>query len=176
MAEVWKPSVTVAAVMQRGDRFCLVEEEADGRLVYNQPAGHWEPGETLADACAREALEETAHAFRPTHLLGVYRWHYAPQPRGTLPPLPGPLPPGERESERALRPDEGVTFLRFAFLGDVLEETGGPLDRGIRRVVWLTADEVRAVGARHRSPLVQACIDDCLGGRRYPLDLIRHHQ
>src|SRR5262245_5185013 len=69
MAEVWKPSVTVAAVMQRGDRFCLVEEEAEGRLVYNQPAGHWEPGETLAEACAREALEETAHSFRPTHLL-----------------------------------------------------------------------------------------------------------
>jgi len=77
MAEVWRPSVTVAAVMQRGDRFCLVEEEIRGRLVYNQPAGHWEPGETLPEACAREALEETAHAFRPTHLLGVYRWRYA---------------------------------------------------------------------------------------------------
>ena len=149
MAEVWKPSVTVAAIMQRGDRFCLVEEEADGRLVYNQPAGHWEPGETLAEACAREALEETAHSFRPTHLLGIYRWHYAPK---------------------------DVTFLRFAFLGDVLGETGGPLDREIRRVVWLTPEEVRAGRARHRSPLVMACLDDCLAGRRYPLDVIRHYQ
>ena len=149
MAEVWKPSVTVAAIMQRGDRFCLVEEEADGRLVYNQPAGHWEPGETLAEACAREALEETAHSFRPTHLLGIYRWHYAPH---------------------------DVTFLRFAFLGEVLGETGGPLDREIRRVVWLTPDEVRAGRERHRSPLVMACLDDCLAGRRYPLDVIRHYQ
>ena len=149
MAEVWKPSVTVAAIMQRGDRFCLVEEEADGRLVYNQPAGHWEPGETLAEACAREALEETAHSFRPTHLLGIYRWHYAPK---------------------------DVTFLRFAFLGEVLGETGGPLDREIRRVVWLTPDEVRAGRERHRSPLVMACLDDCLAGRRYPLDVIRHYQ
>jgi NADH pyrophosphatase NudC (nudix superfamily) len=149
MAEVWKPSVTVAAIMQRGDRFCLVEEEADGRLVYNQPAGHWEPGETLAEACAREALEETAHSFRPTHLLGIYRWHYAPR---------------------------DVTFLRFAFLGEVLGETGGPLDREIRRVVWLTPDEVRAGRERHRSPLVMACLDDCLAGRRYPLDVIRHYQ
>ena len=149
MAEVWKPSVTVAAIMQRGDRFCLVEEEADGRLVYNQPAGHWEPGETLAEACAREALEETAHSFRPTHLLGIYRWHYAPN---------------------------DVTFLRFAFLGEVLGETGGPLDREIRRVVWLTPDEVRAGRERHRSPLVMACLDDCLAGRRYPLDVIRHYQ
>jgi NADH pyrophosphatase NudC (nudix superfamily) len=149
MTEIWRPSVTVAAVMQRGERFCLVEEEADGRLVYNQPAGHWEPGETLAEACAREALEETAHAFRPTHLLGVYRWHYAPQ---------------------------DVTFLRFAFLGEVVGETDRPLDREIRRVLWLTPDEARAALERHRSPLVQACIDDCLAGRRYPLDLIRHYR
>ncbi len=149
MAEVWKPSVTVAAIMQRGDRFCLVEEEADGRLVYNQPAGHWEPGETLAEACAREALEETAHSFRPTHLLGIYRWHYAAK---------------------------DVTFLRFAFLGDVLAETDGPLDREIRRVVWLTPEEVRAGRERHRSPLVMACLDDCLSGRRFPLDVIRHYQ
>lgn len=168
--------MTVAAIMQRGDRFCLVEEEADGRLVYNQPAGHWEPGETLAEACAREALEETAHSFRPTHLLGVYRWHYAPKVRGTLPPLPGPLPPGERGSEAALRAPDGVTFLRFAFLGEVLGETGGPLDREIRRVVWLTPEEVRAGRERHRSPLVMACLDDCLAGRRYPLDVIRHYQ
>ena len=149
MDEVWKPSVTVAAIMQRADRFCLVEEEADGRLVYNQPAGHWERGETLAEACAREALEETAHSFRPTHLLGIYRWHYAPR---------------------------DVTFLRFAFLGDVLEATDRPLDREIRRVVWLTPAEARAARERHRSPLVMACIDDCLAGRRYPLEIVRHYQ
>jgi 8-oxo-dGTP pyrophosphatase MutT (NUDIX family) len=126
-----------------------VEEDIDGRLVYNQPAGHWERGETLAEACAREALEETAHTFRPTHLLGIYRWHHAPA---------------------------DVTFLRFAFLGEVLEATDRPLDHEIRRVVWLTPDEVRAVRERHRSLLVQACVDDCLAGRRYPLDVIRHCQ
>jgi ADP-ribose pyrophosphatase YjhB (NUDIX family) len=149
MAGVFKPSVTVAAVMERAGRFCLVEEEADGRLVFNQPAGHWERGETLADACAREVLEETAFSFRPTHLLGIYRWHYAP---------------------------DDVTFLRFAFLGEVLAETDRPLDPEIRRVVWLTPDEVREVSDRHRSPLVLACLDDCLAGRRYPLDSIRHFQ
>ncbi len=149
MHDVWKPSVTVAAVMQRAGRFCLVEEEADGSLVYNQPAGHWERGETLADACAREALEETAHSFRPTGLLGIYRWHYAPK---------------------------DVTFLRFAFLGEVLGETDRPLDREIRRVLWLTPGEVRAARDRHRSPLVMACIDDCLAGRRYPLEVVRHFE
>jgi ADP-ribose pyrophosphatase YjhB (NUDIX family) len=148
MDGIWKPSVTVAAVMQRAGRFCLVEEEVDGRLVYNQPAGHWERGETLADACSREALEETAHPFRPTHLLGVYRWHLAPK---------------------------DVTFLRFAFLGDVVAaEPGRALDKEIRRVLWLTPDEIRALEPRHRSPLVMACVDDALAGRRYPLELLRH--
>jgi 8-oxo-dGTP pyrophosphatase MutT (NUDIX family) len=146
VSEVWKPSVTVAAVMERAGRFCLVEEEADGRLVFNQPAGHWEAGETLAAACAREALEETAHYFRPTGLLGVYRWYYAPR---------------------------DATFLRFAFVGEVLgEEPGRALDREIRRVVWLAPEEIRALRDRHRSPLVMACVEDFLAGRRYPLELL----
>jgi ADP-ribose pyrophosphatase YjhB (NUDIX family) len=147
MAERWRPNVVVAAVMQRAGRFCLVEEAIDGRLVYNQPAGHWEPGETLVDACAREAREETAYAFRPTALLGVYAWRHAAA---------------------------DATFLRFAFLGEIGSETGRTLDPAIRRVLWLTPEEVRATGGRHRSPLVQACVDDCLAGRRYPLEAIRH--
>ncbi len=147
-AAVWTPRVTVAAMMVVGERFCLVEEAVGGELVYNQPAGHWERGETLPEACAREVLEETAHLFRPTHLLGVYRWHHGPA---------------------------DATFLRFAFGGDVLgAEPGRVPDREIRRVLWLTADEVRALGPRHRSPLVLACLEDHLAGRRYPLDLLRH--
>ncbi len=146
MSEVWKPSVTVAAVMERAGRFCLVEEEADGRLVFNQPAGHWEAGETLVAACERETLEETAHRFRPTHLLGVYRWYHAPS--------------------------DG-TFLRFAFVGEVLGEVAGrALDREIRRVLWLEPEEIRALRDRHRSPLVMACVEDFLAGRRYPLECL----
>ena len=53
--------MTVAAVVERDGRFLLIEE-ADtyegGRRVYNQPAGHWEPGETLVEACVRETLED----------------------------------------------------------------------------------------------------------------------
>jgi ADP-ribose pyrophosphatase YjhB (NUDIX family) len=145
---VWTPRVTVAALMVREGRFCLVEEEVGGELVYNQPAGHWERGETLTEACAREALEETAHRFSPTDLLGVYRWHCAAA---------------------------DATFLRFAFCGAVRgPEPGRVLDREIRRVLWLTPEEARALRPRHRSPLVMACIEDHLAGRRYPLDVLRH--
>lgn len=144
--EIWKPSVTVAAVIEHGGRFLLVEEIADGKPVFNQPAGHWERGETLVEACARETLEETAYRFAPRELTGIYRWHHAPS---------------------------NDSFLRFAFCGEVGdEEVGRKLDSEIIRAVWLSPDEIRAQQPRHRSPLVLRCVEDYLAGRRYPLDLL----
>jgi 8-oxo-dGTP pyrophosphatase MutT (NUDIX family) len=141
----WRPSVTVAAVAQRGDRFLLIEERITGRLVLNQPAGHLDPNESLIAACRREVLEETAHRFEPTALVGIYRWHYA---------------------------KKDVTFLRFCFAGDILgEDPGRELDKAIVRVHWLTAAELAGRSAEHRSPLVQRCMDDYLAGRRYPLEV-----
>ena len=67
--------VTVAAVIENGGRFLLVEEEASGLIVFNQPAGHLEPGEKLTEAVARETMEETGFTFVPEALLGVYLWH-----------------------------------------------------------------------------------------------------
>ena len=142
---IWRPSVTVAAVIERGGRFLFVEERIDGRLVLNQPAGHLDPGESLVSACAREVLEETAHRIEPTALIGVYRWHYAPK---------------------------DVTFLRLCFSGDVGDpDPARKLDKEIVRLHWLTAAELQARKAHHRSPLVQQCVADFLAGRRFPLEM-----
>jgi len=140
---VWRPSVTVAAVIERDGKFLFVEEMIDGRKVINQPAGHLDPGESLAAGCAREVLEETAHRFEPTGLVGIYRWHYAPK---------------------------DVTFLRFCFRGKVLGVEDRKLDKEIIRTLWLTPDELKASAAR-RSPLVLKCVEDYLAGRNYPLDV-----
>ena len=149
MNRVWKPNVTVAAIVERDGRFLLVEEETEDGLRFNQPAGHLDEGESLLAACAREALEETAWHFTPTALVGVYQWP---------------------------RPQRDITYLRFAFAGDLgAHHAGRRLDEGILRAVWMTADEVRASIDRHRSPLVWQCIGDWLAGRRFPLDLIRHY-
>lgn len=146
---IWKPNVTVAALIERDGRFLLVEEETPEGIRFNQPAGHLDEGETLVEACAREALEETAWHFRPTSLVGVYQW---PRPQGD------------------------ITYLRFAFAGELGDpETGRVLDTGILRAVWLTIDEVEATKARHRSPLVWQCVEDYRAGRRFPLELIRHY-
>ena len=150
MDRIWKPNVTVAALIERDGRFLVVEEETEGGICINQPAGHLDEGESLVDACAREVLEETAWHFRPTALVGVYQWP---------------------------RPKRDITYLRFAFAGDLgEEEIGRALDTGILRAIWLTAAEIEASLARHRSPLIWQCVQDWLAGRRFPLDLIRHYQ
>ncbi|NJD36463.1 MAG: NUDIX hydrolase [Betaproteobacteria bacterium] len=149
MNRVWKPNVTVAALIEREGRFLLVEEETEDGRRFNQPAGHLDEGESLVAACAREALEETAWSFTPTALVGVYQWP---------------------------RPKADITYLRFAFAGDLgTHESGRVLDAGILRTVWMTPDEIGATADRHRSPLVWQCVADCLAGRRYPLELIRHY-
>ena len=60
---VWKPTVTVAAIVERDGRFLLVEEQSARGAVYNQPAGHLEPGESLLEGAAREALEDTGYSM-----------------------------------------------------------------------------------------------------------------
>ncbi len=148
--DIWKPNVTVAALMERDGKFLLVEEETTEGIRFNQPAGHLDEGESLVAACTREALEETAYVFTPTELVGIYQW---PRPQGD------------------------ITYLRFAFSGKVgAHETARQLDTGILRAVWMTLAEIAACAERHRSPLVLQCVQDYLAGRRFPLDLIRHHQ
>ncbi len=44
---VWKPHVTVAAVIEKGKNFLLVEEETSNGVAFNQPAGHLESGEDI---------------------------------------------------------------------------------------------------------------------------------
>lgn len=145
MNEAALPRVTVAAVIEREGKFLFVEEEQDGRRVLNQPAGHLDPGESVIAACAREVMEETAHRFEPTALVGIYRYYYAAK---------------------------GVTFLRFCFSGNVLGvEKGRKLDKEIVALHWLTPEELKAKSAMHRSPLVQQCVDDYGAGQRFPLEL-----
>jgi ADP-ribose pyrophosphatase YjhB (NUDIX family) len=147
---IWKPNVTVAAVIEREGRFLLVEEETSQGLRFNQPAGHWEPNETLATGTIREALEESAYDFEPQYLIGIYRWH---------------------------APESDTTYLRFAFGGDVTAHHPElKLDEGIVQAVWLTIAEIRANQSLHRSPLVLRCIEDYLAGKRYPLDLLVHYE
>ena len=150
----WTPSVTVAAIIERqdpdGPRFLLVEEHTPEGLRLNNPAGHLEPGESPLQGVVREALEETARVFRPTHLVGTYLSRFQRPATG-----------------------EDVTYVRLAFGGPAEDaQPGLSLDEGIVRTVWMTPAEIEASRRRHRSGLVWQCVRDHLDGRRLPLDSV----
>lgn len=140
------PDITVAAVTENDGRFLVVEERINRRLVFNQPAGHVEHGETLLAAVVREVQEETAWKFQPHALLGVYLWR---------------------------NPSSGRGYMRFAFTGSVMDhDAEQPLDRGIVGTHWLSRADLIQREPRLRSPLVMRCIEDYLGGTRMPLETV----
>ncbi|HEX7369655.1 MAG TPA: NUDIX hydrolase [Rhodanobacteraceae bacterium] len=144
---VWCPHVTVACVVADGDRFLMVEEDIHGRLCLNQPAGHLEDDETLAEAARRETLEETGWDIALDHFIGVQQWH---------------------------SPVHDHHIVRFAFAGHALQHHAGrKLDAGIARAVWMTYPEIVAARAHLRSPLVLTTLDDWLAGQRLPLSILR---
>lgn len=142
----FRPDVTVAAVIERDGRFLVVEERAARRIVINQPAGHLEAGESLAEAVVREAREETGFHFQPEAVTGIYLWN---------------------------NPATARAFLRVAFCGAATDpEPGHHLDRCIVRVAWLTREQLAGRPNALRSPLVLRSIDDYLAGHRHPLSLL----
>lgn len=144
----WMPHVTVATVTERNGRFLFVEEDVNGELVINQPAGHWEEGETLFQAATRETFEETGWKVELTGVLGIYEY----QP-----------------------PELDYAFLRIAFSARPLEhDADHMLDDGIARWFWMDQHELRNEVFRHRSPMVQQCVEDFWTAKRYPLNLLTH--
>jgi len=154
MTKRWKPSATVAAIIEQDGKFLLVEEHTPEGLRLNNPAGHLDEGETLIQACVRETLEETMYQFDPTSLIGVYMSRFVRPCQG-------------QEAE------QDITFLRFAFGGALGQlQPGRALDAGIVRALWLTPDDIRANAERLRSPMVLRCMEDYLAGQRFPLSLL----
>lgn len=146
---VWKPHLTVAAIIEHNHRFLLVEEETSSGLQFNQPAGHLEENEDLISAVKREVFEETAWHFEPDAIIAIQLWRK------------NPLTP---------------TFVRICFSGHCHSHNPKqPLDDGIVAAHWLSSEEIRAKNQQQllRSPLVLLSIDDYLKGQRYPLCLLK---
>ena len=144
----WKPHTTVAAIIERDNKFLVVEELVHGKLVYNQPAGHLDPDESLIDAVIRETREESAWQFTPEFITGIYLWKH---------------------------PDNGKSFLRIAFCGSCSNhQVSQTLDDGIQAAVWKSREELIQQSEKLRSPMVIHCIDDYLAGKRFPLNMLIH--
>ena len=144
---IWCPHVTVACVIADGDRFLMVEEDVRGALQLNQPAGHLEDHESLAEAAVRETLEETGWEVALDHFIGVQQWH---------------------------SPVHDHHIVRFAFAGHPLRHHAErALDAGITRTLWMTYGDIVANASRLRSPLVLGTLEDWLAGQRLPLAALR---
>ena len=147
---IWTPHITVASILKKDDRYLFVQERKNNRMVINQPAGHWERGETLLEAVVRETLEETAWLFEPQAIIGIYQWHIK---------------------------EKDETYLRFCFSGTLLKfNEHRALDPDIDSTIWLSEDELRQRHNDHRSPLVQRCMDDYAAGVMHDLKLVTHLQ
>lgn len=145
----WTPHVTVATVVEQDGKFLTVEETCNGKVVFSQPAGHVEQGESLIQAAIRETLEETGWVIAPTHFLGLYVY---------------------------TSPHNQVTYYRSCFIAQTerLDETRG-LDDGIIRALWLSKTELEQNQHKLRSPIVLKCIEDYVDGKKLPLDYVYEH-
>ena len=142
----WAPHVTVATIIEKDSRYLMVYEEADGKKVFNQPAGHLDPNETLAEAAIRETLEETGWSIRLTGVVGVNLY---------------------------TAPSNGITYFRTTFIGEAVDfDAGRPLDHGIIEAVWLTYEELLERKGELRSPMTLQIIEDYRAGRRFPLSVV----
>lgn len=147
---LWPPHITVACIVEHKQRYLMIEEYSQGRLVFNQPAGHLDPGETLLEAAVRETLEESGWHVEPTHVLGVSRY---------------------------TAKHSGVVYYRTTFIANALrEEPNAELDEGIERACWLTYEELCQHKDKLRSPLVLRSIEKYRAGIRYPLTLIDDYE
>jgi 8-oxo-dGTP pyrophosphatase MutT (NUDIX family) len=144
---VWKPHVTVAAIIERDGKFLLVEEHTSSGLQLNQPAGHLEESESLITAVKREVKEETAWDFEPEHLISIQLWRKKPR---------------------------SPSFLRCCFSGQChSHDPNQALDEGVVATHWLTPEEIHKQRQRLRSPLVSIAVEEYLSGQRYPITLLK---
>jgi ADP-ribose pyrophosphatase YjhB (NUDIX family) len=142
----WQPHVTVATVIEKDGKYLLVEERCNGALVFNQPAGHLDPDETLEQAAVRETFEETGWHVDLQGVVGVALY---------------------------TSPHNQVTYHRTTFYATaVSHDTEQPLDDGIEQAVWMSYEEMLNNSDRMRSHLVIKCIEQYQQGHRYPIGLV----
>lgn len=137
--------VTVATLVERNGQFLIVEESPAGSVQYNQPAGHWEAGETIVDAAQRETLEETGFTVNIEYLIGIYQCVI-----------------------------NGNTYFRHGFFASIADyDPHYTIDPDINAVHWMDKETLLSCKNQHRSPLVQQLVTDYLDNQRYSLALFR---
>ncbi len=149
MKNNWVPHITVATIVEKDQKFLMVEEDLHGKKLLNQPAGHLDEGETLVQAAIRETQEESGWLVEINHLVEFAQW---------------------------TSPNSHTHFLRACFAGTAIKHfPEQKLDQGIIRALWMSRDEVKENLHRLRSPLVLNHIDHYIAGKKYDLDFFSYY-
>jgi len=117
------PLIGVGAVIVKDDQALLIRRGTAPLLgEWSLPGGVLECGETLRDAVAREAREETGLTVEVGELLGVY--------------------------ERVIRSDDGRVRYHYVLLDYLCRAVGGELAAGsdAAEVGWFREEELNALG------------------------------
>jgi phosphatase NudJ len=143
----YKARLVVAAIIEDSQKRLLMVREAQTEHygLWNQPAGHVDGGESIADALLREVREETG--YRNVRIDGISRVYYFV--------------------------DEAI--LRINFRASLIDEETGPLADDVLEARWFTSDELAELkcGGKLRNSRTELTIQDWLNGESFSADLIQ---
>ncbi|MGS2722179.1 NUDIX hydrolase [Porticoccus sp. GXU_MW_L64] len=138
--------LTVATVVEQGGKYLCVSEYDNGKLVYNQPAGHVEPGEEIKAAALRETLEETGWHVELTGFMGITTYQ---------------------------APSNGITYYRVCFAAKSAGfDPEYERDSDIEEALWLSYEELQERHESMRSPLVLKAVENYRDNLIYSLSLV----
>jgi ADP-ribose pyrophosphatase YjhB (NUDIX family) len=112
----------VGAIIFQGDRILMAQRgKPPLQGWWSLPGGALETGEALADAVAREVLEETGLVVQPLRVFEVF--------------------------ERILRDDAGVPEYHYVLIDYICQVTGGDLRPGddVCCAEWMRLDQLRGL-------------------------------
>lgn len=150
-----EPSIIGRGIVIHDNKLLAIWRQRDGQEYYVFPGGHIDPGESLADACAREVLEETGVVARP--FREIYKFWY--------------------EDHKHNRGDGWQSFMVCEYqngephITDAEEYTDPQRKGGNYKPVWLNIDEIEKLDLRPAFVKKQLLKDYRKKGERLPFPL-----
>lgn len=141
--------ISVACIVHNAeDSILLVKERQVIGVVYNQPAGHLRPGETLIQGAVREVKERCGLTVEIKEMLGIYEHYFE---------------------------ETGSHVIRFCFVAQAPKRGAVKVDLHKAEIVsaeYYNKEELQTIEEKFRNPLVKMCVEDFYKGRRYSLDML----